>query len=131
MADKYWNKNPYRHFDKYLVESCMRKLKINPKLLSGESRQKRPIAPYYTFHALSDGTDYFAEAMTIELEHGRAAAAIGANVTNDDPMTSAMIAWAHIAGVEYGAKPPFKPFIQYYDALIWMEVTNERTLMTS
>ena len=116
-------KDPFRRFNRNSVAILMGELNISGEELTGVSRRTYPanVVDFDTFDTLDDPVAYFAEAMTIELEHGKVAALVGGNVTNDDPKLTAGIAAAHLAGVEYDEGPPHTPFPTYYDWLIWME----------
>lgn len=112
----------FSHFDRDTVEAAMGMLGIERGSLTGRARRAHyaNVLDFETFDTLSDPVEYFDKAMTIELEHGKAARSVGANVTNDDALATARIAKAHLSGVEYG-KPDTDPFPSYYDFLIWME----------
>ena len=113
----------FAHFDRDTVSAAMQMLGIRPDMLSGAARRGyfANVMIFDTFDVYSDPVDYFGKAMHIELEHGRAAGAVGANVTDDDALATARIAKSHLFGVEYGETPPYEPFPTYYDFLIWME----------
>ena len=105
-------------------------LGIDKSDLSGPARSAGYFLDFDTFRTLEDGEEYFARAMQVELEHGRAAGTVGADVTRDDPVLTAQIVKAHLWGVEAG-KPSSsrKPtFPAYYDFLLWMEKCHERWL---
>ncbi|MDR3541656.1 MAG: hypothetical protein P4L69_11930 [Desulfosporosinus sp.] len=99
-------------------------------MLSGKARSQdyANVIIFDTFESLADPVAYFGRAMTIELEHGRAAAQVGANVTDDDALATARIAKAHLFGVEYGGETPYEPFPTYYDFLIWMEYVHSKAV---
>lgn len=118
-------KDPFRVFSREQVRAIMSKLHVNAEAIAGPIRRKDYFLQFDTFDTLSDGVSYFAEAMTIELEHGKTAAVVGANVTDDDPEKSAMIAISHLCGIEYGEKyEESYQFAPYYDFLMWMEGIN-------
>ena len=110
-------------FERNTVIMAMQALGVNASMLSGAQRRAyfANVLDFDTFDSLSDPVDYFSRAMHIELEHGSAAATVGANITGDEALATARIAWAHLSGVEHGEIPPFEPFPTYYDHLIWME----------
>lgn len=120
----------YRYFTKSVVIDCMVRTSIVAAEITGYNRTnyRGRTLDFGTFATLSDPVDYFAAAMNTELEHGTAGDAEGTDVTGDDPMKTAMIAAAHIKGVERGGKRPYKPFPDYYDWLWWMEKLHERAL---
>ena len=104
------------------IIAVMDLLKISPATLTGAKRKAHrgnflPSETLLTFKSLSDRIDYFAAAMKIELEHGRAAGKINADVTADNIIDTARIAKAHIYGIEYGSSKS-EPFPSYYDYLI-------------
>lgn len=117
-----WNKikAPFRHFDRQTVEEVMKAVDIDAETISGAARAAYParVMDYETFSTMSDGVEYFAHAMMIELEHK--------DLTEGIPLATAMIVAAHLKGVEFEGKEPYIPFITYYDALIWMEGTHEK-----
>lgn len=120
----------FRNFPKSVVVDCMMKTNIIAAELTGYNRMnyKGRTLLFDTFHTLSDPVDYFAEAMNIELEHGTSGDVEGTNVTDDDPLSTARIAAAHIKGVERGGRRPYVPFPDYYDWLIWMEKLHGRAM---
>jgi len=124
------HKDPFRRFPREQVARLISDLDAPAELMSGPKRREdAPRHPFFqdmaTFDDLADPVAYFAEAMTIELEHGSVGAPVGTDVTKDDPLATAKIALAHISGVEYGGEPPFTPFPSYYDSLILMERIHE------
>jgi Protein of unknown function (DUF5661) len=127
------DKGPFSHFDRGTVEAAMKMLGIPDYMLSGESRRNdyANVMDFETFDTLSDPVEYFGKAMTIELEHGKAATSVGANVTNDDTLATARIAKAHLFGVEYGDQAAgYEPFPTYYDFLMWMELLHATAVKT-
>lgn len=116
-------KDPFRAFPRDQVAAIMGQLGVDPSNFDGPKRAKNYFLYFDTFDTLSDGLEYLAEAMTIELEHGRIAAKVGSNVTDDDPLKTAQIAVAHVSGVEYG-EDSYVPFLQYYDMTIWNEAMH-------
>lgn len=140
MAASYYHKNPFRHFDHNTAKSKMMKYVgsvLGKDYLEGSNRKRMmgKILYFDTYDSLSDPVNYFAEAMTIELEHGKVGTQAGVNVTNDDVDATARIAAAHILGVEYGdddeggTQNAKRPFGDYYDFLIWMEYMHYQVLM--
>lgn len=123
-------KGSFDHFDRETVSAAMHLLGIRPELLSGRSRRNyfANVLDFPTFDTYSDPVAYFGKAMHIELEHGTAAAAVGADVTGDDALATARIAKAHLFGVEYGSKTPYDAFPTYYDFLMWMEDLHSRAV---
>jgi hypothetical protein len=118
-------KDPFRVFSRETARAMMQKLDVNAEALSGSVRGKEYYLFFDTFDTLADGVSYFAEAMTTELEHGSAATPVDGNVTNDDPLKTAMIVVSHLCGIEYGEQ--FRKcyqFSPYYDALWWIEGMN-------
>lgn len=128
-------KDHFRRFDRKTVEEIMKAVDVSPETLSGEARFNHPakIMDFPTFDIIPDGVEYFAEAMNTELEHGKAGTKEQTNVTDDIPLATAMIAAAHIKGVEYEGRQPYRPFPTYYDFLWWMEGVHDMALdkMTS
>lgn len=124
-------KDCFVHFDKDTVYAAMKMLGIKPDMLSGKSRRYyfANVMDFDTFDTYSDPIEYFGKAMHIELEHGNAAATVGANVTGDDALATARIAKAHLYGVEYGENAPYHPFPTYYDFLMWMEELHKKAVM--
>lgn len=124
-----WNKvkDHFRRFDRRTVEDVMKAVNMDPKFLSRETRFNCPakVMDFPTFDMIPDGVAYFAEAMNTELEHGKAGNEVQTNVTDDVPLATAMIAAAHVKGVEYEGNRPYRPFSTYYDFLWWMEGTHE------
>lgn len=122
-------KDHYRAFTRQQAAEAAAALKVDLASLSGARRKTDAgrVMHYDTMDTLSDPLDYWAEAMSTELEHGKAGSAYGTNVTDDDPLSTARIAAAHLFGVEYGGAKP-TPFPTYYDALWWMEGTHEKAL---
>ena len=124
--------DPFSHFDRGTVEAAMKMLGISPNSLSGEARKRdyANVMYFSTFDTLSDPVEYFGAAMHVELEHGKAAQVVGANVTNDDALATARIAKAHLFGVEYGQETSYEPFPTYYDFLMWMEYLHSKAVKT-
>jgi hypothetical protein len=104
----------------------MQKVDISEQFCSRETRANCPakIMDFPTFDTLPGGIEYFGNALAIEAEHGRAGINLQTNLTNDDPLATAMIVAAHLKGVEFDEPPPFKPFSTYYDFLIWIETLH-------
>ena len=125
--------SPYRYFDKKTVIDCMMSTKMVAGDLTGHNRlnSKGKTLEFDTFSALADPVDYFAEAMSIELEHGSAGAEEGKDITGDCPLRTAQIAAAHLKGVERGKPRPYVPFVDYYDWLMWMERLHEAAMNRS
>jgi hypothetical protein len=119
-------KDPFRHFGRESVALLMDRMGVGAEAISGPKRREDGggILEFTTFDTLADPVEYFAEAMNIELEHGRAGASMGTNVTDDSPQATAQIVLAHIGGVEGDESPPFEPFPQYYDGLMFMEAMH-------
>ena len=65
------------------------------------------------FERVSFDLEQFRRGMNVELEHGSQDPLT--NVTNDDPMVTGKIAWAHV-----------REFPDYYDRLKAMEAEAER-----
>jgi len=65
------------------------------------------------FQGVSFDVEQFRRGMEVELEHGSRDPQT--NVTNDDPMVTGKIAWAHL-----------REFPDYYDRLDAMEAEAER-----
>jgi len=108
---------------------------LGKNFLAGRNRKKMmgKILYFDTYDSLADPIEYFAEAMTIELEHGKVGNRFGCNVTDDDADSTSKIAAAHILGVEYEGEEDYrspgaavKPFGDYYDFLMWMEQLHSR-----
>lgn len=120
-------KDHFRRFDRKTVEEVMKAVGVTPQFLSRETRFGCPakVMDFPTFDTIPDGVSYFAEAMNTELEHGKAGNEEQTNVTDDIPLATAMIAAAHVKGVEYEGHRPYKPFPTYYDFLWWMEGVHE------
>lgn len=124
-----WNveKNHFRRFDHKTVVEIMKAVNVDPQSLSRDARSNCPakVMDFPTFNSIPDGISYFAEAMNTELEHGKAGDSEQTNITDDVPLATAMIAAAHVKGVEYEGDKPYKPFSTYYDFLWWMEGLHE------
>lgn len=112
------------------VVDAMDAIGVEPSHFTGDSRKEHPasVMNFETFYTLSNPIDYFAKAMQIELEHGTAAGDVGADITQNDLYKTAMIAKAHLYGVEYGEKPPYDMFPAYYDYLMWIEYIKSQAL---
>jgi len=99
--------------------------------LRGRNRARTCRKRFPTFRTLADPYDYFIKAYQIELEHGRVGGRL-TNVTDNSEMSTAMIAAAHLKGVEYGEdSSQWKPFAAYYDWLIYMEKQPRNPLLHS
>lgn len=123
--------NPFRYYGRDRIVAVMGKLRIDAGAISGEARKNSRGRTLYfdTFDTLSDPVVYFAEAMNIEGEHGKAGMSVGTNVTEDSLLDTARIVAAHLRGVERGKSPErFIPFCDYYDWLIWMKKLHERAM---
>lgn len=117
-------------FKRGQVSKIVEGMGLDVAALEGSARAEGYFIDFETFVTVRDPLDYFAKAMETELEHGRAAAAVGANVTDDDPMQTAQIVLSHLCGIEFGRENPRSvkmcpKFPQYYDFLWWMERTHE------
>lgn len=116
-------KNPFRHFSRDVAANAAYTMKIDLASISGKARaaHKGTYMRFDTPAIYDDPLAYFAEAMSTELEHGRAGDREGTNVTDDDASLTSKIVAAHLLGVERDKRRPYRPFPAYYDALWWNE----------
>lgn len=116
--------------EQWRVAALMRGMKIPADALTGPARRASSSRSLPTMRGpLADPVAYFAKALRTELEHGSAGAAVGTDVTRDNPVATARIVAAHLFGVEAGEGPQeWKAFPAYYDFLWWIERTGPRRL---
>jgi hypothetical protein len=128
------DKGSFVYFDRGTVEAAMILLGFSgarKDALSGKNRRHHfsTVMDFDTFDSYADPVAYFGKAMHIELEHGKAASDVNANVTSDDALATAKIVKAHLCGVEfedYMSGEKYVPFSTYYDGLMWLEELHKK-----